>query len=96
MKKVRGIIPALLLLFAVGCTAAPESHSPAPTPNADTNKWLGSYASPGELQAIRQSIDPESPAAVNLDQHRVLMRQKGFVRDSRGWRRVGTKGSNAP
>ena len=82
MKKMRCIIAALLLLFAIGCAATQETDSPAPA--ADTNKWLSEYASPGELQAIRRSIDPETPSAVNLDQHRALMREKGFVRDGRG------------
>lgn len=89
MKKIRCMIAPLLLLFAFGCTATPETDNPAPS--ADTNKSLSQYASPGELQAIRRSIDPESPSAVNLDHHRDLMRQKGFVRDDRGWRRVGTR-----
>jgi len=89
MKKIRCIIAPLLLSFAFGCAATPEIDNPAPS--ADTSKWLSQYASPGELQAIRRSIDPESPSAVNLDHHRALMRQKGFVRDDRGWRRVGTR-----
>ena len=91
MAKIKCIITALLLSFAIGCATTPETDSPAPAPNADSNKSLSPYASPGELQAIRRSIDPESPSAVNLDQHRFLMRQKGFVRDDRGWRRVGTR-----
>ena len=96
MKKIGCIFPALLLSLAIGCATSPETDSPAPAPSADTNKWLRPYASPGELQAIRQSIDPESPAGVNLHQHSALMSQKGFVHDGRGWRRVGTSKSSAP
>ena len=84
MKKVRCILAALLLSFAIGCANTPKTDSPAPAPNADTNEPLSQYASPGELQAIRRSIDPESPSAVNLDHYSALMRQKGFVRGDRG------------
>ncbi len=91
MEKIRCITTAFLLSFAIGCATTPGTDSPVPGPSADTNKSLSLYASPGELQAIRRSIDPESPSAVNLDHYSALMRQKGFFRDDRGWRRAGTR-----
>ena len=96
MKKTTLLILIIIISLAIGCAATSESDSPAPAPSADANKSLNQYASPGELQAIRQSIDPESPSAVHLPDHRALMRQKGFVWDGRGWRRVGTSKSSAP
>jgi hypothetical protein len=96
MKQIKPLILIILISLAIGCAAMSESDSPAPSSGADTNNGLRAYASPEELHAIRQSIDSESPSTVNLHQRRGLMRQKGFVWDGRGWRRVGTRKSNTP
>ena len=50
--------------------------------------WLAMYATPGEINAVRRSLDPESPGAVNPIVFRNEMHRRGFVLDAHGWRRV--------
>jgi hypothetical protein len=50
--------------------------------------WSGRYATPSEINAVRRSLDPESPGAVNPIVFMNEMYRRGFVLDAHGWRRV--------